>query len=139
MTLAKPAPPPEATEGSSMRAKDLKNKPCIFHPTKEGEWPAREDMNGGAYVACDVWVLDRQGVVEHGTNVKVSWWRCLDDLRAHMGGYLGGKPEQQDDNSVILAPLSDAAQKVGEQVVADLESDDPETRPFTDDDAGETF
>ncbi len=135
MSLNDPGPAPEPTGegGPRMKAKDLKNKPCIFRPTGTGEWPATADKAASAFVSCDVWVLDRQGVVEQGTGVRVGWWRAQEQLKSQMGQFVGAKPVEQEDNSIILTPLSEAARAVAAQVVEEIESGS--TPPPPDDDS----
>ena len=124
-----------------MRAADLQNKICIFHPVEVGEWPAKGDeydeegnltkqsQKASQYVSCDVWVLDRQGIVETGTEVRVSWWKAVAQLTAAIGGYVGAKPTQeQGGKAIYLVPLEGDAAKVAAEVVLDLEgesSDEP--------------
>jgi len=132
-----PPEPPEA--GASMKAKDLKNKVCLFFPTAMGEWPAKEATeNEGAkapqpYVECDVWVLDRAGVTESGSGVRVGWWRAVAQLKDSIGQYVAAKPVEQEDRSVILLPLSGEARDVASTVLKELTSDSPpddDERPF---------
>lgn len=132
-----PPEPPEA--GASMKAKDLKNKVCLFLPTAMGEWPAKEATeNEGAkqpqpYIECEVWVLDRQGVTESGSGVRVGWWRAVEQLRSSIGSYVAGKPVEQEDRSVILLSLTGDARDVATRVLKELTSDlppDDEGRPF---------
>jgi hypothetical protein len=74
MTFHDPTDPPEA-EGR-LKAGDLKNKVCLFRPTGYDYWPAKDavhDEDGTViqkaqgsqpYIECDVWVLDRAGIVK---------------------------------------------------------------------------
>lgn len=119
--------PPEAPEAqASMKAKDLKGQVCLFKPTAIGEWPAQEASEGQKakpaqpYVECDVWVLDRAGIVDEGTGVRVGWWRAVEQLKDSIGRVVGGKPTEQDDRSVILVPLSGEARDVAAKVSAEL-------------------
>lgn len=119
-----PPEPPDPDAG--MKAKNLKNRVCLFRPTAMGEWPAKEaegDEKAKAaqpYVECDVWVLESEGVVEEGTGVRVGWWRAVEQLKDSLGKFVGGKPVEQDDRSVVLVPLSGSAREVAGKVVASL-------------------
>lgn len=108
MTFVDPADPPEASE--RLKAGDLKNKVCIFRPTAVDVWPDREEegrtKKGGKYIECDVWVLDRAGIVEESTGVRISWWRAVAQLEPHIGEYVLASPREQDDRSVILIKTS---------------------------------
>lgn len=119
--------PPDPPEGqASLKAKDLKNKVCLFRPTALGEWPAKEateDQKAQGpqpYVECDVWVLDRAGVIEEGTGVRVGWWRAVEQLKNQMGQVVGAKPMEQDDRSVVLVALTGEAREVAAKVSAEL-------------------
>jgi hypothetical protein len=125
VSFVDPAPPAEGM--AMMKAADLVNKVCLFRPVEVGEWPAKPAADGKKaqaaqkYIECDVWVLDRAGVLEEGTGVRVAWYRCVDDLEAKMGQFVGGKPVKEDGtNSIILVPLEGAARDVAAQVVTDL-------------------
>jgi hypothetical protein len=120
--------PPEPPEGGgSMRAKDLVNKVCVFRPVSVGEWPAKpateheKAMKAQPYVECDVWVLDRAGVIEEGSGVRVGWWKAVEQLKGSLGQYVGAKPRTEEgSNAIYLAALSGEARAVAEQAVATL-------------------
>lgn len=121
MPLTDPPPAPEG--GGSIRAKELLNKVCIFKPTSLGTWPATEDKKEQPYVECDVWVLDRAGVLEEGTGVRVAWWKAVDQLQSKIGEYVGAKPVQAEgSNAISLLPLEGDAREVAARVTAELES-----------------
>lgn len=138
MTFIDPPSPPEPGE-ASLRAKDLKNKVCLIRPQEIGEWPATEDKKAQPFVACDVWVLDRAGIVEEGTNVRVGWWRAVEQLRPHLGQIMLGMPVEQDDRSVILVGTSKPEwRELADRLIAEIEgplvptADEPDdgTEPF---------
>ena len=142
MALSDPGVPPEAgTAGSRLRAKNLKNTPLILRP-REVKSAEGRDREGNPkmydYMECDVWVLDRQGVVESDTGIRVTWWRALEQLKnARMGSLIACRPVEQDDNSVVLAALEGAARDVAEIVAAEIEAGgDPGPMP---DDGTEIF
>lgn len=119
--------PPEPPEGSaSLKAKDLKNKVCLFRPTAVGEWPAKEATEdekakpAQPYVECDVWVLDRAGVTDEGTAVRVGWWKAVAQLKDNIGQIVAAKPMEQDDRSVVLVALTGEAREVAAKVSAEL-------------------
>lgn len=146
--------PPEAPEGgSAMRAKDLVNKVCLFQPVSLGEWPAKAaeyDENGtmkkpaqkaSEYVECNVWVLDRAGVLEEGTGVRVGWWKAVAQLREGMFQYVGAKPKTEEgSNAIHLVPLEGAAREMAAKIVAELSAAEPgETTQFPAEDGEEPF
>ncbi len=105
MTFVDPTEPPEAAE--RMKAMNLKNKVCLFRPTSLGEFDPKEGKTkGDTYVECDVWVLDRAGIVEEGTGVRVGWWRAVEQLKPQMGDYVLAMPVEQEDRSVVLIKTS---------------------------------
>lgn len=121
MPVVDPPIPPEAGE-AGLRAKNLKNMPVIFRPIAMGVAPKKEKPGQEyEFASCDVWTLDRTGVVETAEKVQVSWWRAREQLREMMGEFVACRPTEQDDNSVILAPLSGAARDVAATVVKELE------------------
>jgi len=133
--LQDPGAVPEG--GSNMKAKDLKNQVLLLKPTGLGEWPAKdaeydaegnvvnEAKNAQPYVICDVWVLDRSGVVDTGQGVRFSWWKAVEQLKDKIGQYVGCKPVEQDDRSVALAPLEGTGREVAAQVIKDIHSTEP--------------
>lgn len=113
MSFADPIDPPDPEE--RMGAADLKNKVCLFRPQAWGEWPAKDaelDEEGRTvkkaqgprpYVECDVWVLDRAGIVESGAGIRVSWWRAVKQLEpVALGSFILAQPVEQQDRSVVL-------------------------------------
>lgn len=115
--LIDPTEPPEATE--RMRAADLKNRPVLLYPQRYATEEGR-DGKPWTFVECDVWTLDRQGIVDSGTEVRVSWWRAIEQLRNAIGSYVGCKPTEQEDRSIILTPLKGDAREVAAKVAAEL-------------------
>jgi hypothetical protein len=107
-----------------------------LRPTGEGEYPAREfdgKMRAAApYIECDVWVFDRQGVTQTGTEVRISWRRAVAQLDGLFGELVACKPVEQDDRSVILVGLTGAAREVASKIVAEIEGGDhaPEQREY---------
>lgn len=129
-----PPEPPEPSEGGDyIKAKDLKNLPLVVQPQNIGT-DIGKDGTDYEYVNCSVWVLDRSGVVNSGTNVRVSWWRAREQLRNILGRFVPCRPVEQPDNSVILVPLKEEARKVAESVIADLKTApaDPGPEPPSD-------
>lgn len=112
MSFVDPIDPPDPED--RMGAADLKNKVCLFRPVAEGEWPAKEagtNEDGShrkaqgprPYIECDVWVLDRAGIVESGTGIRVSWWRAVEQLKpVAFDSFVLAMPVEQQDRSVIL-------------------------------------
>jgi hypothetical protein len=135
--LEDPEAPPEPG-AATLKAKDLKGHPLLIRPTGMGEWPARPegvDENGQSrkargpqpYVECEIWTLDRMGIVEHSTGVRVSWWRCVAQLQEKIGHLIAARPVEQDDRSVILERLSGPAKEAAEKAVAELRSQPAES------------
>lgn len=128
MSIVDPPEPPEGG-GTTMRAKDLINRSCIFRPTGEGYWPAKpateheRAQKAQPFVECDVWVLDRAGVIEEGTGVRVSWWKAVEQLKAAPpGSFMPGKPRTEEgSNAIYLAPLTPEARTVALAVIESLE------------------
>lgn len=121
MPLSDPPPAPEG--GGSLRAKDLVNKVCLFRPESLGQWDLKEgETKPRDYVSCSVWVLDRAGILEESENVRVGWWKAVDQLREKLGEYVGAKPVQEEgSNAIALMPLDGEARTVAERVTAELE------------------
>ncbi len=134
MSFTDPVEPPEG--GASMKAADLQNKVCLFRPTGTGEWPAKEarvDEQGKEwkaqgpqpYIECDVWVLDRAGILEEGTGVRVSWWKVVKQLEAvEFGDFVLGMPRKEDDsNAIVLIKTSkDEWREIGARVVKEIDA-----------------
>jgi len=126
-----PPVPPEPGEGQ-FKAAELVGHLTVFKSAGEGEWPARDEEKDEAgkvtqrasgprpYVICDVWQLDRAGIVRSAGDVRVSWWRVVEQLRGASQPYVVGKPVKQEDNSVILVVPSDADRKIIELVKAEI-------------------
>ncbi len=138
MALLDPPEPPEG--GGLMKATDLVNRSCIFRPTGMGEWPAKpatEDQKAQGpqpYVNCDVWVLDRAGVIESSSDVRVSWWKAVEQLRVSMGQFTGAKPKKEEGtNAIWLSPLSVEAREVAARVVGEIEASESAPTPPPDD------
>lgn len=122
MPIVDPPPPPEG--GGAMRAADLKNRVLLLRPTKHDTVEGK-DGKPWEFVECDVWVLDRQGVVEEAQGVRFSWWKAIAQLSDNLGRYVACKPVEQEDRSVQLVPLSGDARVVAERIVKELEGDAP--------------
>ena len=127
--------PPEPPEGGGLKANDLKNKVCLLRPVEIGEWPAKpeeRDESGNVtkkaqgprpYYECDVWVLDRAGIVEEASGVRISWWRAVEQLKDSLGQFVLAMPVEQDDRSVILVKTArEDWRKVGAEAVAFITS-----------------
>lgn len=131
-----PPAAPEPGEGGSLRAKDLKGHVCIFHPVGEGMWPAKpatDDkpaQDASPYIDCEVWRLDRAGIVDTSTGVRVSWWRAVPQLQPYMNQYVCARVVEQDDRSVILVPLEGEARSVAETALKEIGA---EAKPSSDD------
>lgn len=116
--------PPPAPEGSPlMRAADLKNRPVVLRPTRYDSVEGK-DGKPWTFVECDVWVLDRAGVVEHAAGVRFSWWKAVEQLRETLGDLVACKPVEQEDRSVELLPLTGEARAVAERVAAEITAAD---------------
>jgi hypothetical protein len=115
--LVDPPVPPAADGKERMKAKDLKNTPLILRVVKIDTEP-KGNKGPWEYAECEVWTLDRQGVVENATGVRFAWWRALEQLRSQVGQFVACRPVEQDNNSIILAPLEGAAREVAEKVLA---------------------
>jgi len=104
--------PPEPPEGSNrLNAKDLKGHVVVFHPYAVGE-DVGKDGKPWRFVVCDVWQIDRAGIVERDTEVRVSWWRAYEQLKACLGGFVPCKVVENEDRSVTLAVLAGQAAEV---------------------------
>jgi len=136
----------------AMRAGDLLNKPCLIRPVSLGEWPAKKaelDEEGNVlkraqgpspYYECDVWVLDRAGVVEHGTGVRISWVRVIPQLEDRMGLFVAATPRKLDDNSIVLQPFTDSGKDIARTAIKEIQqtaADEAPEAPFEPSD--ETF
>lgn len=126
MSIVDPPEPPEGS-GSNMRARELVNKVCIFRPVTLGEWPAKpatetdKAMKAQPYIECDVWVLDRAGIIEEGTGVRVGWWKAVAQLKDRIGEMVGAKPKTEEgSNAIYLAALSGDARAIAEKVAAEV-------------------
>ncbi len=122
MSFIDPPPAPEAGEGSGIRAKDLKNKVVVLRRTGEGRDDTIRDKNDRAWVwtEADVWVIDRAGIELHESGLRVSWWRVQEQLKQAGDSFVAGKIVEQEDRSVILAPVAGAAREVLEKVMPEI-------------------
>ena len=131
--------PEEPPASASLRAPDLKNRPCIFRPVSLGKYDDKDGKAGSPYVACDVWVLDRMGVETEASNVFISWGRVYPVLKDKLGHLIGARPVE-DGTAIILKKLEGEARTVAEKVVVELRSeavtthlsDDPNPEDFSD-------
>jgi hypothetical protein len=119
--LHAPPPPPES---SGLRAKDLKNRPCLVLPGDLKSEKSNRDENDWTFVECRVAVIDRSGIVERGDNVRISWARAVPQLTDFAAEYPGEwmpcRPVE-DGNAVILAELEGADLEVAERVLEELD------------------
>lgn len=122
MTIIDPPPAPEG--GQNLRAADLKNRVLLLRPT-EHDTVEGKDGKPWEFVACDVWVLDRAGIVETGHGVRFSWWKAVAQLKDAIGRFVACKPVEQEDRSVELMPLPGDARAVAEKVAAELSGPTP--------------
>jgi hypothetical protein len=137
VSFVDPVEPPEG--GLSMKATDLQNKVCLFRPVAHGEWPAKPesvDETGKTikaqgprpYIECDVWVLDRAGIVEEGTGVRVSWWKAVEQLKGvEFGSFVLAMPLKEDDsNAIVLIKTSKQEWRdTAAQVIKEITSAEP--------------
>lgn len=133
MTFVDPPDPPEAG-GDRLNAKNLKGAYLVLLPKEMGEWPAkpeeRDDLGNVVrkaskaqpFVSCDVWVFDRAGVTDQGTDVRFTWWRAVEQLRGQLGEYVACRPMEQEDRSVILVRLSGDAREAAAKIVNEIRS-----------------
>lgn len=114
MTYIDPPPAPEPGEAGGLRAKDLKNRVVILRATGTGEDDSVRDKNDRPWrwTETDVWVIDRSGIELHETGLRVSWWRVQDQLKQAGESFVAGRVTEQEDRSIILAPVTGAAREV---------------------------
>lgn len=117
MTIQDPPPPPEGA--ASLRAADLKNRVLILRPERHDTVEGK-DGKPWEFVECDVWVLDRAGIVEHASGVRFSWWKAVAQLKNSIGALVACKPVEREDRSVELEPLTGEARKVAERVAGEI-------------------
>lgn len=143
--MSDPVPPPEPGEGgSTLRAKALKNRALILQPVSFHQDGKGKDRAGNPttyeYVKCNVWVLDRAGVETSDSGLQISWWRAREQLRQQMGELVACRPIEEQDNSVVLAPLQGVPREMAEKVVAEIEGGDHAiSERGTDEDGSEVF
>jgi hypothetical protein len=129
MAMSDPVEPPEP--GSGMRAANLTNLNVILHPISVGQG---EGTSGEyEYVSCEAWTFGPGGIEEHGTDVRFSAWRAVEQLKKHLGGYVVCKPTKHPDNSVTLEKVTDRAKQKAvelEPVVKDTVAPDDGSDPF---------
>ena len=120
-----PGEPGELT--GMMKSKDLINKPLIIRPLAVRHDGAGKDDDGNpttySYVNCDVWVLDRAGIVESGKNVQFSWKRVIPQLEDRLGQYVIGTPRVTDNNSRILEPFTDKGRELARKVIGEIKAE----------------
>lgn len=125
-----PGEPGELKTG--LRAKNLVNQPLIIRPNAILEAMGKDDAGNDkpyTYVDCDVWVLDRQGVIDHDTGVQFSWVRVMPQLSDRLGQYVAGKPIRGSDNSITLQPFTEDGKKIARSVIAEIRNTAPATPP----------
>src|SRR5829696_5157013 len=104
----------------NLRAKELKNTPCLIRPGQYYEKQG-EDGKPWKYVECEVATLDRQGVVEQAGNVRISWVRALPQLQAAKGTWIACRPYDTGEG-IVLQALEGDAREVAERVLDELAS-----------------
>jgi hypothetical protein len=116
VTLHNPSPAPES---SQLRAKDLKNLPLLVRP---GEYREEEGRDGKPwnFVECEVIVLDRSGIVQRADELRFSWARAIPQLREFTGEWVACRPVEEDQ-AVVLAPLTGADLDVAQRVLDELD------------------
>ncbi len=117
--LSDPPDAPEPGSLSGVKPRELVNQPIILLPVKIRVAHDKKKDEDFEVVDCHFWRLDRSGIVDDG-ETGISWWRAREQLRDQIGRYIACRPTAQDDNSIILAPLSGAARDVAEKTVAGL-------------------
>jgi len=108
---------------SSLRAKDLINKPCLIRPNGVESAMGKDDAGNDKpyeFVSCDVWVLDRAGIVETGTNVQFSWKRAMPQLTDRLGQFVAATPRRNEDNSITLQPFSEEGKHVARLAIKEI-------------------
>jgi len=118
MTIIDPPPAPEG--GSNARPADLLNQPILVRATGTGVWDEESKSPGKPFVICDVWTLDRAGIVEHHEGMWISWWKAVEQLKDSIGQIVACRPTKQDDNSIELAALEGKAREVAAEAAAGL-------------------
>jgi hypothetical protein len=113
-----PIPAPEST---GLRAKDLRDKPCLIRPGKPGEVTGR-DGEPWVFIDCTAILLNGKGIEERADGVRISWARALPQLEAAPGTWIACKPVE-DKRAVVLEPLTGAERAVAERVLAELDDD----------------
>lgn len=110
-----------------LKAKDLLNKPLIIRPRELRHDGKGTDNDGNpesyTYVSCDVWVLDRAGVVESDKNVQFSWKRVVPQLTDRLGQFVAGTPIVEDNNSRVLQPFTDKGKEIARKVIAEIKAE----------------
>lgn len=119
MPISDPVPAPEYT---GLRGKDLKNRPVILRPEAYAE-DIGQDGKPWKYVTCDVWVLDRAGVEQQATGVRISWTYAVGQLKQQMGQLVACRPVEGESNAVELQPLQGDARIVAEKVAGEIEAE----------------
>lgn len=150
-------PPEPPDPGERLNAKNLKGAYLVLRPTELGYWPAKDetpeerDPQGNVtrkamkaqgpqpYVACDVWVFDRAGVLNSDTGIRFTWWRAVEQLKERIGVFTMCRPVEQEDRSVVLNALTGQARETAEKIIAEIKAGghapvepEPETEPATD-------
>jgi hypothetical protein len=111
------APPPES---SGLRAKNIKNLPCLIRPGEYKEEPKGKDDDPWCYWSCEVVIFDGSGIKERADGVRISWARTLNQLKDAAGNWIAVRPVE-DGRSVILEPLTGADLAVAERVLDELD------------------
>lgn len=109
-----------------LKAKDLLNKPLIIRPRELRHDGKGTDDDGNPkaydYVDCDVWVLDRAGIVEHDTGVRFSWVRVMPQLTDRIGQFVAGTPVVEPDNSRVLKPFTENGKEIARKVMSEIKA-----------------
>lgn len=134
VTFVDPPAPPEPGE-TGLRAKDLKNRIVVLRATGTGIDTERLDDAGRPWewTTCDAWVIDRSGVEQHVSGLRVSWWRVREQLNAAGGNYVAGRVVQGSDNSVtleaVVGPKREMLTSTMKEIIASVEADEEELEP----------
>ena len=67
-----------------------------------------------------MWVLDRAGIVETGTNVQFSWKRAMPQLTDRLGQFVAATPRRNEDNSITLQPFSEEGKHVARLAIKEI-------------------
>lgn len=162
MPYTDPIDPPE---GGILKAADLLGQFCLIRVVGEHFYPATPakpavlDDDGNVIEKaveakkeqtvpeCDVWLFDRAGFVDgttatkpSATNVRIGWWKAVEQLNAHQaanpGGLMGCKPMQEpDSNARYLAKIGPNATEIAAKLSDEIDAAEAKREEY--DDLGE--